>query len=80
MVNVTFAVPEELHRIMRKHQEIKWAEIARRAMWDYAKKLEFMERITSKSRLTEKDITELDSLVKRGISQKYEALVKAANQ
>ena len=71
MVNVTFAVPEELHEIMRRHPEIKWSEIARKAMWEYAQKLELMERITSESRLSEKDVLELDKKVKAEVSSKY---------
>jgi len=71
VVNVTFAVPEELHEIMRRHPEIKWSEIARKAMWEYAQKLELMERITSESRLSEKDVLELDKKVKMEVSEKY---------
>jgi hypothetical protein len=71
VVNVTFAVPEELHEIMRRHPEIKWSEIARKAMWEYARKLELMERITSGSRLSEKDVLELDKKVKVEVSNKY---------
>ena len=71
MVNVTFAVPEELHEIMRRHPEIKWSEIARKAMWEYAQKLELMERIVSDSRLSEKDVSELDKKVKAEMSEKY---------
>jgi len=71
VVNVTFAVPEELHEIMRRHPEIKWSEIARKAMWEYAQKLELMERITSESRLSEKDVLELDKKVKAEVSSKY---------
>lgn len=76
MVNVTFAVPEELHEIMRRHPEIKWSEIARKAMWEYARKLEVMERITSESRLSEKDMLELDKKVKVGLRRKYEGVSK----
>jgi hypothetical protein len=76
VVNVTFAVPEELHEIMRRHPEIKWSEIARKAMWEYARKLEVMERITSESRLSEKDILELDKKVKVGLRRKYEGVSK----
>lgn len=72
MVNVTFAVPEELHRIMRQHPEIRWGEIARRALWEYARKLELMDRIASKSQLTEKDVEEIGSMVKMGLSERYE--------
>jgi len=74
VVNVTFAVPEELHEIMRKHPEIKWSEIARKAMWEYASRLELMERLTSESRLSEKDVLELDKKVKAGIAKKYREL------
>ena len=71
MVNVTLAVPEELHEIMRRHPEIKWSEIARKAMWEYARKLELMERVASESRLSEKDVLELDKKVKSEVSEKY---------
>jgi len=76
VVNVTFAVPEELHEIMRQHPEIKWSEIARKAMWDYARKLELMERITSESRLSEKDVAELDEKVKARLRRKYRDVFK----
>jgi len=71
VVNVTFAVPEELHEVMRRHPEIKWSEIARKAMWEYARKLEFMERVASESRLSEKDVLELDKKVKTEVAEKY---------
>jgi hypothetical protein len=80
VVNVTFAVPEELHEIMRRHPEIKWSEIARKAMWKYAQKLELMERITSESRLSEKDVLELDKKVKAGLRRKYEDVSKGEKQ
>ena len=71
MVNVTLAVPEELHRIMRRHPEIKWSEVARQAMWEYASKLELLDKIASKSKLSEKNALELDEAVKKGISDRY---------
>jgi len=74
MVNVTFAVPQELHEIMSRHPEIKWSEIARKAMWEYARKLELMERLTSESRLSKKDVLELDKKVKAGVAKKYREL------
>jgi len=80
VVNVTFAVPEELHKIMRQHPEIKWSEIARKAMWEYARKLELMERITSESRLSGKDVLELDEKVKAGLRRKYEGVSKGEKQ
>jgi len=71
LVNVTLAVPEELHRVMKKHPEIKWSEVARQAMWDYARKLEILDKIASKSVLSDKDALEVGELVKRGIVERY---------
>lgn len=71
MVNVTLAVPEELHRIMKRHPEIKWSEVARQAMWEYARRLELLDKITSKSGLSEKDVLQIGKVVKKGIAKRY---------
>ena len=40
MVNMTMAIPKELHDIMKKHAEIKWTEVARQAIKKKAKEVE----------------------------------------
>ncbi|MDG7015926.1 MAG: hypothetical protein JRM82_00955 [Nitrososphaerota archaeon] len=69
--NVTLAVPEELRKIMRNHPEIKWSEVARQAMWEYAKKLELMDEVTKRSRLSEKDTLELGRSISAGLAARY---------
>ena len=71
MTNMTLAVPEDLYRIMEKHKEIKWSEVARQAIWDKARKMELMDKILSKSELTEKDALEIGKKVKEGIAKKH---------
>ena len=71
MPNMTLALTDELHSVVKKHKEIKWSEIARRAMWEQAKKLELMDAITKKSRLSEKDVMEIDEKVKKGLIKRY---------
>ncbi len=71
MVNMTLAVSEELHQVMKEHSEIKWSEIARRAIQEQARKLEIMDKIIAKSTLTEKDAEELGRKVKKGIAQRH---------
>lgn len=71
MTNVTLAVPEELHQIMRKHTEIKWSEVARKALWEKARKLELMDKLLSKSKLTEKDALEIGKKVNLAIAKKH---------
>ena len=71
MTNMTLAVPQELHTIMRKHKEIRWSEVAREALWNQAKKLELMDRILSKSTLTEKDALELGRKVNAAVAKRH---------
>lgn len=40
MVNMTMAIPEELHKKMKGHPEIKWTEVARQAIEKKAREVE----------------------------------------
>ena len=68
---MTLAVPEDLHIIMRKHKEIRWSEVAREALWNQAKKLDFMDKILAKSTLTEKDALEIGRKVNKAIAKRH---------
>jgi hypothetical protein len=69
--NITLALPEDVYEIVKLHSEIRWSEIARRAIESYAKKLAMLDAIISKSELTEKDVMEIDKKVKEGIYKRY---------
>lgn len=71
MVNMTLVIPEDLNMLIKKHNEIKWSEIARKAMWEHARKLELMDKILFKSKLTEKDAEEIGNKIKRGIARRH---------
>ena len=71
MVNMTLAVPEELHSILRQHTEIKWSEIARKALWEHARKLALMDKLVAGSKLTEKDAEEIGEKIKVGLHKRY---------
>jgi hypothetical protein len=72
---MTLAIPEDLHKIMKKHSEIKWSEVARQAIWTQARKLELMDNLLSKSEFTEKDALTLGRKIKQGIANSH-GLVK----
>jgi|TARA_B100002003_G_scaffold251453_1_gene295112 hypothetical protein len=72
---MTLAVPEDLHRIMDKHKDVKWTEVARHAMWEKARKLELMNSLLSKSELTEQDAEKIGRKIKRGMAKRH-GLVK----
>ena len=71
MPNITLSIPEELHKVVKEHSEIKWSEVARRAMWMQANKLKLMDTIAKKSKLTEKDIEDIDHKIKAGLLKRY---------
>jgi len=69
MTNMTLAIPDDLYKIIKKHKEIKWTEIARQAMWQQARKLELLDSLLSKSKLTDKDALEIGRKIKREIAK-----------
>jgi hypothetical protein len=71
MPNITLTLPDDIYRIVKEHSEIRWSEIARRAIADYAKNLALLDALTEKSELTEEDIMLLDEKVKKGVFEYY---------
>lgn len=69
---MTLAIPDELHSIIKQHAEIKWSEVARRALWEQARKLQLMDSILVDSKLTEDDAKKIGELVKKGVAKKHE--------
>ena len=75
MGNMTLAVPEDLHKIMDRHRDVKWTEVARHAMWEKARKLELMDKLLTKSKLTEQDAEQIGNKIKHRIAKRH-GLVK----
>ena len=71
MPNMTLSLPEDTYKIVKTHKEIRWSEIARRAIEDYAKKIALLNEITAQSKLTEDDIMAIDKEIKSGVHQHY---------
>ena len=71
MANITLSIPDELHKIIKQHPEIKWSEVARQAMWEYAQKLKMMDEITSKSTLTKEEALKLGEDLNKKLAKRY---------
>lgn len=71
MPNMTLALSDDIYRIVKSHKEIRWSQIARNAIEDYAKKLAILDALTKDSELTEADIMELDEKIKKGLHKHY---------
>lgn len=76
MTNMTIGIPEDLYERMRKHPEIKWSEVARRAIRKYAERLDALDRLASSSKLKDDAIDDLDHKVKKGMQARYARLQK----
>jgi len=71
MPNITLSLPNELHKFVKKHNEINWSEIARRAISIQAKKIQLMEKLVENSEFKEKDVEELDKKIKAGLLKRF---------
>ena len=70
MPNVTLAIPEELHTKMKKHSEIRWSEVVRKTISQKIEDLDMMEKLTKKSRLTQKDVDEISGKIDSAVARK----------
>ena len=69
-VNVTISLPEELYKRMKVHEEISWSATIRKMIEQKMKDLEFMDRLSSKSQLTEEDVLRLSEKIDKKTAKK----------
>jgi len=72
MANITLAIPDELHKKMKQLSEIRWSEVARRAIEQRVNDLEVMNKIASKSKITDKEIREISKKIKRSAAIRFD--------
>ena len=72
MAKVSFDIPADVKSVISRHSEINWNKVISDALWTYAKKIRLLETITSKSRLTRKDVDALDHAIKAELLKKYQ--------
>jgi len=71
MVNITLSLPEELHKRMMEHTELKWSDVARQAFEKKINELELIDKILKKSKLTERDTEEIGNRIKAEIRKRF---------
>ncbi len=70
MVNVNVDISDELMMLIRR-KDINIKEVVERSLWEEALWNEAMERIASKSKLTEKDAEEIGNKIKHSIAKRH---------
>ncbi len=56
MGNITLSMPDDVHSQMRQFSEVRWSEVARKAIIEKLETLKLAESLAKKSKLTEKDV------------------------
>ena len=73
MVNITLSVSKELFKEMKAHREFKWSEVARQAIKRKLEELRSMDKLLSKSELSESDAEEIGHKIKHDIRNRLVA-------
>jgi len=70
MPNVTLAIPGDLHDRMKNHSEIRWSEVVRKSISEKIDDLEMMDKLTKKSKLTQKDVDEISERIDSSVAKR----------
>ena len=70
MANITLSIPDNLHRKLKTHNDIRWSEVIRRILQRKIEELELMNKIISKSKLTKKDADEISEKIDSNVAKR----------
>ncbi len=71
MTNMTLAIPDDLRLKMKRFPEINWSEVARQAISEKTSILGNLQRVFSKSTLTEADAIAIGREIKKRVWKKH---------
>jgi len=64
MGNMTLAIPDDVQIEMKHFSEVRWSEVARKAILQKIEALKMAEKLAEKSKLTQKDVDEFNKKIK----------------
>ena len=70
MTNITLAIPDELKKQLKKHDEVNWSAVIRRALQEHLHKLAIAETIANKSKFTQADAKEFADKINHSAAKK----------
>lgn len=72
MTNITLSLPEQVHKEMKHFSEVRWSEVARKAIIEKIETLHLAEKLAQKSKLTEQDVTEFSKKLKAAATKRFQ--------
>jgi hypothetical protein len=70
MGNITLSIPNDVHLEMKKFSEVRWSEVARKAIVERIETLKLADNIASKSKITKKDVEEFNKRIKSAATKR----------
>lgn len=64
-------MPDDIHKEMKQFSEIKWSQVARRAIIEKLETLKLAEKLASKSKLTKNDVEEFSERIKSSAGKRF---------
>ena len=71
MGNITLSIPNEVRKEMKQFSEVKWSEVARKAIVERLGTLRMAEELAKKSKLTESDVEEFSKKIKSLAAKRF---------
>ncbi len=63
MGNMTLSIPDDIQAEMRQFSEVRWSEVARKAIIEKLETLALAEKLAKKSKLSSKDVSEFSKKI-----------------
>ena len=71
MGNMTLSIPDEVQKEMKHFSEIKWSEVARKAIQERLETLQLAEKLAKKSKLSAKDIEDYSKRITSSATKRF---------
>ena len=71
MGNITLSLPNDVQEDMKHFSEVRWSEVARRAIVEKLEALKLAEKLAEKSKLTQKDVDEFSKKIKNLAGRRF---------
>jgi hypothetical protein len=71
MGNITLSLPDNIHKQMKHFSEVRWSEVARKAILEKLELLQLAEKLVQKSKLTDEDVKAFNKKVKSSANKRF---------
>ena len=69
MASVSVSVPDDMKKRLEEFDTVNWSAVARKAFSQELSKIELMDKLTAKSKASDKDIAELSKKIKSSMAK-----------